>query len=151
MQARSFPKREALQTQQIKIGTRQFSTLAACYIDGFVPCWQIYEIPITSEIFCEWLQNKVQPYVSRGTTVCMIDNARIHHSIESRAMLDQVYDQNCCFVSRYSPHLKPIESCFALVKQYIRRNELEAVRNPIEFINRAFQQFAVGGTQSNSV
>ena len=55
------------------------------------------------------------------------------------------------FVPKYSPHLKPIEPCFALVKQYIRQNEEIAKRDPIAFINLAFQRFAIGGLKAGSV
>jgi transposase len=49
------------------------------------------------------------------------------------------------FVPPYSPNLKPIEPCFALVKKWLRQHENEALLNPVVFINRAFDIHSIGG------
>jgi hypothetical protein len=51
----------------------------------------------------------------------------------------------------YSPHLNPIEPCFALVKQWIQSNEMERIADPVYNINLEFHQFAIGGPQTHSV
>ena len=53
--------------------------------------------------------------------------------------------QHYYFLPVYSPHLNPIEPCFALVKEWIRHREIEALADPVAFIKLAFGQFAVGG------
>ena len=81
----------------------------------------------------------------------ILDNAAIHHVLASRLMLEDVFENRYYFSPPYSPHLKPIEPCFALVKQWIRKHENEALLNPVEYINRAFQLHSVGGALADSV
>ena len=45
----------------------------------------------------------------------------------------------------------PIETCFAMVKRFIRDNEIEASLAPIRFINSAFQRCAIGGSHAHTV
>ena len=75
----------------------------------------------------------------------VFDNARIHHTLASRLMLEDVFDHQYYFLPMYSPQLNPIEPCFALVKEWIRHREIEALADPVAFIKLAFGQFAVGG------
>ena len=83
--------------------------------------------------------------------VGVFDNARIHHTLASRLMLEDVFDHQYYFLPVYSPHLNPIEPCFALVKEWIRHREIEALADPVAFIKLAFGQFAVGGPKADSV
>ena len=82
---------------------------------------------------------------------CILDNATIHHALASRLMLEDVFNNLYYFCPPYSPHLKPIEPCFALVKEWIRKHENEALLNPVEYINKAFQLHAVGGANADAV
>ena len=47
--------------------------------------------------------------------------------------------------------MKPIEPCFALVKEWILNHEDEATLDPVGTINEAFAMFAIGGERANSV
>jgi hypothetical protein len=49
------------------------------------------------------------------------------------------------FSSPYSPELKPIELGFANVKQYIRRHEVQALNDPIGYINQGFELYSIRG------
>ena len=67
-------------------------------------------------------------------------------------MLEDVFDNNYYFLPVYSPHLNPIEPCFALVKEWIRQHEEEALADPVLYIiNMAFNRYSVGGIQAGSV
>ena len=102
-------------------------------------------------MFCRFLEEIIQPRINNGTSVCMIDNASIHHTHDSRDMFQQVFEGLYYYSPPYSPHLKPIEPSFALVKEFIRDNEEQAVLNPVGFIDYAFLQFAIDGPRANSV
>ena len=58
---------------------------------------------------------------------------------------------NYYYSAKYSPHLKPIEKCFALVKAFIRENEIAATMDPLNFINSAFELFKIGGLRASSI
>ena len=78
----------------------------------------------------------------------IFDNATIHRTLGSRLMLEDVFTNLYYFLPVYSPHLNPIEPCFA---QWIRHHEIEALADPVVFINRAFSMFALGGPSADSV
>jgi len=123
-------------TRQIIIGTRTFSIIAAVTPLGFL-CWDIIEGMVTQVEFCRFLSNTLGPVLPRSSMI-MIDNAKTHHTPASRVVLEQVSGGRYHFSPPYSPHLKPIETSFKLVKEYIHQHELEALFNPVGFIHRAF-------------
>jgi transposase len=64
----------------------------------------------------------------------IIDNAAIHKTIEARIRLEDVFNGNYRFCALYSPHLKPIEKAFKLVKEeisYLEINNFEACNHPV--------------------
>lgn len=66
--------------------------------------------------------------------------------------LEEIFGGNYWFSAPYSPHLKPIEPCFALVKEWIRNHEDEATMDPIgTIISRAFTVFSIGGERADSI
>jgi hypothetical protein len=135
---------------QIRIGNKCYSTMASCTPDGFL-VWQVYDIPVTSEMFCEYLTEKVQPLIHPGRTVCMLDNASIHKTDIAIETLEDIFHGRFYYSPKYSPNFKPIELCFKLVKEHIRDNEQEALADPVGFINRTFELFAIGGERAGSV
>ncbi len=78
---------------------------------------------------------------------CVIDNASIHNHYDSRVALQHVFNGHYFFSARYSPHLKPIETCFAMIKSYIRLHESQAQLAPVQFIQSAFKLYSVTGPQ----
>ena len=81
--------------------------------------------------------------------IIMVDNASIHTALDSR--WEDATNGRWAFAPVYSPHLKPVEQLFALVKKYLRDNEVEATRNPRLFIREAFKQYCAGGSRSHIV
>lgn len=133
---------------QIVIGTRTFSVIACLSVYGFI-CYSIYEGNIGSEEFNQFLR-LLQPRLLPNHWN-IIDNARIHHTIETRIHMDQIFNGRWTYCARYSPHLKPIELAFSLIKRYLRDNELRAQLNPVALITEAFEIFSVGGARADSV
>ena len=112
----------------------------------------MFEVPVTSEMFCSFIENDVSQFIGTDTK-CMIDNALIHHTDEARRTLELVFNGFWWYCSRYSPHLKPIEPCFALVKKFVKDHEYEATTDAgcIALIERAFTYYSVGEPGAASV
>jgi transposase len=116
---------------------------------GFL-CWDIIEGTVDEDIFSAFLDNTLSPLLT-ASQIGIIDNASIHHTVRSRISLEQVFNGKYYFSPPYSPHLKPIEGCFALVKNYIRQNEHQALNNPLQYLHHAFTQFSIGHQFSNKI
>ena len=111
--------------RQIVIGTRSFSTIAAMTPFGFL-CWQIFEGIIRAEHFCLFLDNVLQPYLTINNW-CLLDNAAQHHTEDTRAVLERVMRGQYYYAPPYSPHLKPVERGFQLIKEWVRAHEIQAI------------------------
>ena len=133
---------------QIRIGGHSYSTIAAVTPRGFL-FWEIYLTPVTGVIFSSFLQNL--HFMLMPEQFGLLDNAVIHHTAEARDALDECFGGRYVFCAKYSPHLKPIEPCFALVKTWIRQREEAAVRDPIRYINEAFEYYSIGHQGAASV
>jgi len=101
--------------QQIVINDRSYSVLAAVTPIGFL-CWEIFEGGVGHEQFVTFLNQRMLPFVT-AQHFCVIDNASIHRHYDSRVALQHVFNGNYFYSARYSPHLKPIETCFAMIKK----------------------------------
>jgi transposase len=143
------PKGKDCVVNQFVIADKTYSTMAAANCDGFL-CWQIFDIPVTGEIFTAFVNDHLSRYVTPDS-VAMLDNALIHKTMSSRRALERCFNGKYYYCAKYSPHLKPIEKCFALVKAHIRENEVEATLNPLNFINSAFKLFQIGGPRAGSI
>jgi len=142
------PVGEEARQFQIKIGTKAYSTIAAYTSLGFL-CWAIYEGSVSHTEFVHFLKEYLAPVLPVGTTA-LLDNASIHKTEESTAVLEQVCDGQYIYVPPYSPELKPIEKGFALVKRYVRENENVALTDPIAYINKAFMIYSVHGERCST-
>jgi len=143
------PEGDVCTKEQIMINGVAYCTIAAVTPLGFL-CWQIFEGNIGHLEFTNFLTITLAPYLIQEN-VLILDNASIHHVPDCRIILEELMHGNYIYSARYSPHLKPIEPCFALVKNWIRDHEDEAVQNPIDIINLAFNLFAIGGAKAHSI
>lgn len=143
------PEGEECRKTQIVIGSRSFSTIAAISPYGVI-AWEIFEGTISQEEFVHFLSYRLQSRLPPNS-VGIIDNAKIHHTEDSRESLEKLFDGNFYYSPRYSPHVKPIERLFSLVKRALRENEDAAVADPISAINEAFELFEIGGPRCNAV
>ena len=141
------PKGKRAYKTQIVINGKTYSILAAACSRGFL-CWAIYDIPITSEIFVDFLDKYLVPLLLEGS-VGLIDNAAIHKTKESWKKMDEIFHGNWLYSSPYSPDLKPIEKCFSLIKSKLRELELEAIIRPIRTINRVIEMYSINGPEGH--
>lgn len=141
------PRGDPCRYTQFVINGRRFSTIAAFSYYGFL-CWQIIEGGVDSDTFIDFLQTKLALVLQRGK-VGLIDNAKIHKTVHSLHLLEATFQGSYYFSPPYSPDYKPIEFGFADIKRFLRDNELEAVHDPIGWINLAFDKFSVTGDCSH--
>ena len=143
------PEGEPCIKDQILINNVAYSTIAAVTPFGFM-CWRIHEGNIDHHDFISFLTEEVSPHVLPSHHL-VLDNATIHHAPETTVFLEEIFGGNYWFSAPYSPHLKPIEPCFALVKEWIRNHEDEATMDPVGTINSAFEMFSIGGERSDAI
>jgi len=129
---------------QIQIGNRHFTTVAAYSCSGFIK-WKIFEHGYTHGDFIQFL-NELQPLIVPGNCL-IVDNAAVHKTVDALHTLNVVSGSMYVFSPVYSPDLKPIERGFANIKRWIRKRENSAMRDPIGYINRAFELYSVTGTR----
>lgn len=144
------PVGEKFTRTQFVVRGKHYSVIAAACPAGFI-CWRIFDGPVDDAAFLEFLRS-LRPYLDENS-FCIIDNAAIHHTVPARTMLEEIFFGRFRFASAYSPFLKPIEKFFALVKNWISQVELntpEDYADPIELIDAAFRQFAIGGPQAHA-
>jgi transposase len=134
------PKGETLIRQQFKIGDKHYSAIAAYSFAGFL-CWEIVEGSFTANHFSQFLQHTLRPYLTDNTL--LLDNATVHKTRTALDFLDRVSNGQYEFAPAYSPDLKPIERGFANVKRWLRKQELEAVLDPLRYLNQAFERYSV--------
>jgi hypothetical protein len=78
------------------------------------------------------LIHKMSPYPGPNS-VLVLDNARIHHSIEFQLRME-MFGLRVIYLPAYSPDYNPIELCFSQIRSYFRRNA-EVIENlAAEFI-----------------
>lgn len=139
------PEGERCVYQQIVINNRSFSVIAAVTPIGFL-CWEVFEGGVGHEQFVHFMENRLLPMVT-GQQYCVIDNAATHKHHDSRIALANVFGGRYYFSARYSPHLKPIETCFSMIKNYVRQFELQAQIDPVRFLQSAFQLYSITGAK----
>jgi transposase len=103
--------------------SERWSILPALTHVGYLD-WIIFQGSITSELFLEFVQERVLPHCSAYPGPCsvlILDNASIYKSIE----LCQMYKERGVllkFLLPYSPDFNPIEATFKDLKAWIKRN-----------------------------
>ena len=139
-----------VRTQFIVRG-KHFTVIAAANPLGFI-FYRIFDGPVNDDSFIEFLNLLSINIVPDQFGI--IDNASIHRTNQARIKLEEVFNGRYLFCSPYSPHLKPIEKCFKLVKAYITYLELKTIedyRTPVDLINNAFNCFKIGGIHSGGI
>ena len=143
------PEGEECLKDQIVINNFAYSTIAAVTPFGFL-AWRIHEGIIDHEAFTAFMVDSVGPFITPEHHL-VLDNATIHHYPTTRIALQEVFNGQYWYSAPYSPHLKPVEPCFALVKEWIRNHEDEATLDPVGTIGRAFRMFEIGGELADSI
>lgn len=137
------PVGEAALHYQIRINGVAYSTIAAYSTKGFL-CWSIYAGSVTAVEFEHFIWTKVA-LITGEESICMLDNASIHKTMEIRNVLEMTLGGLYLYSPAYSLELKPIELGFANIKRWIREHETEAAADPIGYINQAFILYSTDG------
>ena len=103
--------------------SKRWSILPAFTVDGYI-AWEVHQGSITAEIFNDFVRNQVLPQTTANggpRSVLGIDNASIHWNHE---LIQMCVTANVTLarLPPYSPYFNPIETPFALLKAWIRRN-----------------------------
>ena len=118
--------------------------------DGYIAC-QIYHGSFNAERFNEFIIGQVLPQMNpfpAPRSVLIMDNCSTHKTQALKRVCDD-RGIELVFLPPYSPDLNPIESSFASLKRWIRRNRELAVYfgNDFEgFLSLAVLQFMEGKT-----
>jgi transposase len=124
------------------ISDRSFSIICFLLYEG-VGDYMVVEGSINAAIVNRFLRDCVAKFCGDGLVV-MCDNASIHVGADTRKVLEEVTHGLYISIPVYSPHLNPIEKLFALVWKWIQEHEEEALRDPLQWINRGFHEFSIG-------
>ncbi len=141
-----------MRIQQDLTRLKRWSILPAFDIAGYI-AWAIVHGSFTAQLYLDVVKNQVLPLMGacgEPRSVLVIDNDRIHRS---DAFVDMCADAGVeiRFLPPYSPDLNPIETSFALIKAYIRRNYEEVASYTEErggfraFLNDAIRDQAHSG------
>ena len=103
----------------------RWSILPAFTVDGYLD-WMIFQGSITAALFNNFVRHQVLPHCTPFAdggprSVLILDNAKIHYNEELRNMCDEA-GVLLEYLPPYSPDLNPIETSFAILKAWIRRN-----------------------------
>jgi hypothetical protein len=134
---------------QFEIADERFSVIAMLGY-YFLESFKITQDGVDAQAFQNFVDTQCAPILVPGEIV-LVDNATIHTALDSRASLEAATNGRWILAPAYSPRLKPVELLFALVKKYLRDNELEATRNPLQFLRQAFKQYCAGGSRTHIV
>ena len=104
--------------------SKRWSVLPAYTVDGYI-AWTTHHGSINEALFNEFVRNKVLPQCTPAAlggprSVIVLDNAKIHHSAELRTMCEQA-GVTLVYLPPYSPDYNPIETLFAVLKQWLRK------------------------------
>ena len=145
------PRGDPSEKIQIKIGNKYYSAIAMLGYYG-VEAVDIFEGTINSATFATFLNTHCAAVIDpAGDEWGMFDNASIHKTIEGLLAIEALFGGKWTFVPAYSPHLKPVELLFALVKQYLRKHEDEALVDPLRWINKAFDRYRPNGSHAHVI
>jgi transposase len=98
---------------------KNLTLLGAMRRDGWVVLTSTYE-RATKDRFVWWLKTKLLPKLRRGDIIVM-DNLAAHH--DARVLgLCTAHGVDVVYLPPYSPDFNPIESAWALQKQFVRRH-----------------------------
>ena len=145
------PVGEKFMRTQFVVRGKHHTIIAAATPLGFLS-HRIFLEGVNDQAFIEFMDSLV-PLIS-PEQVGLLDNAAIHRTEDTRVTLEAAFHGNYHFCSPYSPHLKPVEKCFSLVKRYISYLESSTpydFADTVGLIHNAFMQFRIGGPQADSI
>jgi hypothetical protein len=127
------------------LNDRRFTAYAAMTPKGF-KSWVTEEENCNALTFQRFMTDSYGP-LKESDEFVIFDNASIQVEEGSLAVVDNVTDGLWKRIPPYNPRLAPIERGFAMVWQEVRRNEKEALADPIGTIHKAFEKYSVIGPE----
>ena len=129
--------------------TERWSVLPALTVNGYLPEPLILQGAVDKEVFRWWLVNCVIPHLQPDSIIIM-DNASIHHNLGPD--IDQILairGLRIEYLPPYSPDLNPIETTFATLKAWVKRNiwRLEFFANFGDFMKVAIASSVDSGAR----
>ena len=103
--------------------SKRWSILPAYTINGYI-AWKIHQGSITAAIVNDFVRNQVLSLCSRNQSprlVLILDNCKTHWNQELKEMCAEA-NVLLARLPLYSPDFNPIETSFATLKAWIRRN-----------------------------
>ena len=80
---------------------------------------KVFDRPITSALFEEWVENCLVPTLCKGDVVVM-DNLPAHKGLRVEKLIKAV-GAELRYLPPYSPDMNPIEKAFSKLKAYLRK------------------------------
>ena len=134
---------------QITIDNKSWSTIAAGTPLGFI-AYKISSETINENGILEFI-NVLEERMDIDSFI-VLDRAAIHRTDEVKRRFQQISQGRFRYCAAYSPHLKPVELMFKMVKDYIkRRRDEDKIIRPEDLIDEAFRYFSPGGGGCDSV
>lgn len=127
------------------ISTKSYSIIVLLTYDGIAD-YLIREGAIDHFVIEEFLRNCVAKFAGNGMHF-FCDNASIHLAPTTLALFDIVTQGHYANLPVYSPHLNPDERLFAMAWKWLQDHEAQALNDLLEWIHRAFHEFAIGTTR----
>lgn len=121
---------------QLRVGGIFFSLFASMTTIGF-SCWEINEKIHTSDDFISYVEGILGPKLRQGQ-VGLFDNASIHKTIDAVISINVHFNGLYSFVPQYSPHMKPIELGFAMIRKWLEEHDELCESNPRLALETAF-------------
>ena len=105
--------------------SKRWSVLPAYTVDSYI-AWTTIHGSLTESLFNDFVRNKVLPLCTPAVlggprSVFVLDNAAIHHSQELVDMCEAA-GVTLAYLPPYSPDYNPIETSFAILKGWLKRN-----------------------------
>ena len=94
---------------------RPRTSLVGGYLNHRLIAPLLFEGTCNTEVFNAWLKQQLLPSLPTGSLL-VLDNAAFHKAASTQAMV-QSAGHRLLFLPPYSPHLNPIEKCWANLKR----------------------------------
>lgn len=95
--------------------TRQRTSLIGGYCRRRLLAPMLYQGTCNTEVFNTWLEQQLLP-VLPPDSVLVLDNAAFHKAVSTQTLVNSA-GHRLLFLPPYSPHLNPIEKCWANLKR----------------------------------
>lgn len=133
------PSGERLQVA-IPKNNRKTLTLVAAVTTKGMRAAEVYDGPMTTEKFYEWVLKRLSRIIKPNSIVVM-DNLSAHKNPKIRKFIESLGAQ-LWFLPPYSPDLNPIEKLFSKSKAYLRKKAERSVERLTKILKKLPKLFS---------